>query len=220
MKRYLFLIPILAIAGVLTFVGIKLIPQGLLSFDIKGNSTPTTVTVNGPVILDAIHNMSRLETVSMVITNDQDISKVWGFGGVCQESLTYLGYFTVTAGIDLQDISGADIILESNGVPAKNAVTLRLRPAQILHVELDTQHSRVVHSDVSIISQVCGTQLPAMVLEAQTNLEKIAQASAMQRGIIKMAQDRASFELQKTLLQMGFTSVTVQFNEAYDDQPN
>jgi hypothetical protein len=220
MKRYPVLILILAMVGALIFVGIKLAPQGLLSLYLKGMATPTTVTVNGPVILDAIHNLSRLETVSMVITNDQDISKVWGFGGLCQESLTYLGYYTVTAGVDLQNMAGTDIILEGGGTPAQNAVTLRLRPAQILHVELDTQQSRVVHSDVSLLSQLCGTQLPAMVLEAQTNLEKIAEASALQQGIIKMAQDRASFELQKTLVQMGFTNVTVTFNESFDDQPN
>jgi len=219
MKRYLVLILILAIVGTL-IMGIRSITQGLPLVGVKVITTPTTVTVNGPVILDAIHNLATLETVSMVLANDQDISKVWGLEGLCQESLTYLGYFTVTAGVDLQDIAGTNIILEGNGVPAQTAVTLRLLPAQILHVELDTQRSRVVHSDLSIISQLCGTQLPAMVLEAQTNLEKIVEASAIQQGIIKMAQDQARFVLQKVLLELGFTNVTVQFNESYDDQPN
>jgi hypothetical protein len=84
---------------------------------------------------------------------------------------------------------------------------------------LDTQRSRVVHSNVSILSQFCGTQLPVMVLEAQSNLRTTAEASARQQGIIKMAQDRASFELQKILLQFGYNKVTVQFNEAYSEQP-
>jgi hypothetical protein len=84
-------------------------------------------------------------------------------------------------------------------------------------VELDTQRSRVVHSDVSILSQLCGTQLPAMVLEAQSNLQTTAEASARQQDIIKLAQDRASFELQKVLLLLGYNNVTVQFNEAYGE---
>ena len=156
----------------------------------------------------------------MVIANDQDISRKWGFENFCQENLTYMAYFTVTSGVDLNDVAGTDIILNGSGVPAETKVTLRLPPARILHVELDTQHSRVVHSDPSIISQVCGTQLPAMVTEAQSNLQKTAEATASKQGIIKLAQDRASFELQKFLLKLGFTDVTVEFNEAYDDQPD
>ena len=217
MKRYLVLLLILTLVGVATYVGIQSVGQGFTIPLAKVITTPTTVTVTGPVILDAIHNQSRLETVSMVLANDQDISKSWGLEGACQESLTYLGYFTVTAGVDLEDIAGTDINLEGSGDPAQTAVTLKLPPARILHVELDTQRSRVVHSDASIISQLCGTQLPAMVMEVQTNLRKIAETSASKQGIIKMAQDQASFELRKVLLQLGFTNVTVIFNEAYDD---
>ena len=139
MKRYLFLMLVFAMVGILTFVGIQSIGQKLLLPEVKVITTPTTVTVNGPVILDAIHNQSRLETVSMVLANDQDISKMWGLEGACQETLTYLGYFTVTAGVDLQDMAETDIILACSGVPAQTAVTLRLPPAglvlrQTLHV--------------------------------------------------------------------------------------
>lgn len=217
MKRYLIILLLLAIIGTIAFFGVKSIAQGFPSADVKVITTPTTVTFTGPVILDAIHNQSQLETVSMVLANDQDISKMWGVEGACQESLTYLGYFTVTAGVDLQQLNASDIILGGSGVPAETAVTLRLPPARILHVELDTQRSRVVHTDVSIISQLCGTQLPAMVLEAQSNLQKVAEKSAKDQQIIKLAQDRAAFELQKVLLTLGFSNVTVQFDEAYGD---
>jgi hypothetical protein len=221
MKRYLVILLLLVILVVIIVIGIKSTTPGAIAIpvEIKIITTPTTITDNGPVILKAIRNQSTLETVTMVLANDQDISKVWGIEGACQESLTYLGYFTVTAGVDLQNIAGKDIILEGNGIPSQTAVTLILPPANILHVELDTQRSRVVHSNVSILSQFCGTQLPVMVLEAQSNLRTTAEASARQQGIIKMAQDRASFELQKILLQFGYNKVTVQFNEAYSEQP-
>ena len=219
MKGYRVLLLVLILVGAIILVVINSIPQWLPSpsLEIKVITTPTTVTVDGPVILYAIRNQSRLETVTMVLANDQDISKVWGLEGICHESLTYLGYFTVTAGVDLQNLAETDIILEGNGVPAQTAVTLKLPAAQILHVELDTQRSRVVNSSVSIFSQLCGTQLPAMMLEAQTNLRESAEASARQQEIIKMAQDRASFELQKLMLLLGYTKVNIQFHEVYDE---
>ena len=217
MKRYLVILPLLVILVAIIIIGIKSPQTASLPVEVKIITTPTTITDNGPVILKAIRNQSTLETIKMVIANDQDISKVWGIEGVCQESLTYLGYFTITAGVDLQYITGEDVILQGNGVPSQTKVTLILPPADILHVELDTQRSRVVHSDVSILSQLCGTQLPAMVLEAQSNLQTTAEASARQQNIIKLAQDRASFELQKVLLLLGYNNVTVQFNEAYGE---
>ncbi len=231
MKKILIACLITLFIGASSFLGFKLFEQGIQAIgnwspsifppvEINLVPTPSTTTVTGPAILDAIRNQSRLETVEMVIANDQDISRKWGFQNLCQEDLTYMAYFNVVAGVDLNDIAGTNVILDGSGVPAETKVTLRLPPARILHVELDTQNSRVVHSDASIISQVCGTQLPAMVTEAQANLQKNAEKSALQQGIIAMAQDRATFELQKILLKLGFTNTNVEFNEAYDDQPN
>jgi hypothetical protein len=218
MKRYLVILLLFAIIGAGSLFWINSISQGLPPVDLKALTTPTTVTVSGPVILSAIHSQATLETTSMILANDQDITKTWGLQGACQESLTYLSYYTVTAGVDLQNIAATDIVLDGNGVPAQTAVTLTLRPAEILHVELDTERSRVVHSADSIISQLCGTQLPEMVLEAQTNLRTIAEQSALQQGIIKMAEDQASFEMRKIMLLLGYTNVTVQFKEATGDQ--
>lgn len=219
MKRFLVIFLLLVVLGVIVVLGIKTTMPGSLPVEIKIITTPTTITDNGPVILKAIRNQATLETVTMVLANDQDITKVWGLQGACRESLTYLGYFTVTAGVDLQNIAGKDVIFAGNGVPSQTAVTLILPPANILHVELDTQRSRVIHSDVSILSQLCGTQLPAMVLEAQSNMRVSAEASAREQNIIKLAQDRASFELQKVLQLLGYNNVTVQFNEANSEQP-
>ena len=220
MKRYLFLMTIILIVGLFAFLGLKSAFSGVSGPELKVITTPATFINNGPVILDAIHNQSRLETVEMVLANDQDVTKVWGLEGACRESLTYLGYFTVTAGVDLQGLADSDVVLAENGDRTQTTVTVTLPPASILHTELDTRRSRVVHDDVSIISQLCGTQLPQMVLEAQADLQKIAETSARQQGIIKMAQDRAGFEIQKVLLKLGYSDVIVQFNEAYDDQPD
>lgn len=224
MKTLLFLILVVVIVGTFGYIGLNSIGNMIPSVpeikapEIKVIITPTTVTVSGPVVLHAIRNEARLETTTMVLANDQDISKIWGVEGVCRESLTYLGYFNVTAGVDLQDIPEQSIIMEGSGNPAETTVTIKLPPASIYHVELDTKRSRVVHSNPSILSQFCGTKLPEMVTEAQNNLRKSAEQSAIQQNILAMAQDRASLELKKILLQLGFTKVNIEFSGSANDQ--
>ena len=173
--------------------------------------TPTTIIRSGPIILEAIHAQAKLETISMVFANDQDVSKVWGVAGACRESITYLGYYTVTAGVDLNEITADDIVVDNDGNPALAEVTITIPPAAILHVEPDTQRSRVIHQEPSIISQVCGTKLPDMVLEAQANIQEYSVNAALQKGILQTAQERAGFEIQKLLLTVGYPKVTVRF---------
>jgi hypothetical protein len=172
-------------------------------------TTPTTVAVTGPVILNAIHNQATLETASMSFALDQDLSKTWGVEGVCQESVTYLGYFNVTAGIDLRQIGEGDVVVQKGATLAETAITITLPPADITHLELDTQRSRVVHNQISILSQLCGTHMADMVVEVQSNLQKRAETAALEKDIILMAQDRAGFALQKLLLSAGFSNVTI-----------
>lgn len=213
MRKVFLVILLLAIIGVIGYevlqtTGSPLIP----GFEPKlfTVTTPTTTAVTGPIILDAIQNVAQLETVSMVFANDQDLTRVWGLQSACREGMTYLGYYTVTAGVDLRQITSQNIQVDTTESGKNPAITITLPEASIMHVELDTQRSRVVHHDVSLLSQICGTQLPEMVTEAQANLQKISEQAALQKEILGMAQDRASFELQKLLLNMGFSRVTIQ----------
>ncbi len=203
------IVAILGVAGVFILNSSNLLPTAAL--DLSALRTPTTTAISGPVILEAIQNQAQLETVSMVVANDRDIKRSWGWEGACQESITYLGYFIITAGVDLQNISVSDIAVENGADPKQAAITITLQPASILHVELDTQHSRVVHDELSIISQLCGTQLPEMVMEAQAYTQMMATGTALEEDIINLAQNRAGFELQKMLLNFGFNNTTIQY---------
>jgi hypothetical protein len=210
MRRYIFLLLVLAVVG---FVGLQWLkttmsaPQLPINVDLKVISTPTTVAVTGPVILDSIRNQAKLETVEMTIADDQTLTRTWGFQGACTENVTYLGYYTVTAGIDLQAIKPSDIQVENSPGSTQPKITIKMPPADIQHVVLDPQRSRVIHDDVSIISQICGSQVAEMVTQAQSNIQKLAEASALQKGILHMAQDRANFELQRLLLNAGYSKV-------------
>lgn len=180
-------------------------------------TTPTTTFQSGPVILDAIHTQAKLESVAMVFVNDQDESREWGLEVVgevvCRENITYLGYYTVTAGVDLQQITPSDIFIINDGIPAQASITITLPAATILHIEPDTQRSRVIHKDLSIISQLCGTKLPEMVLEAQVKIEEYARNAALQKDILRMAQEQAGLGLQQLLANIGYPKVYIQYNE-------
>jgi hypothetical protein len=219
MKKLLAWISILA---VLVFFGLQILKSinslPIPSVEVTLITTPTTTTVSGPVVLNAIRNQANLETVSMVFANDLDITKIWGLEGACRETLTYLGYYTVTAGVDLQLLSEENVKVESGDDPLQTEITITLPPATILHVELDTKRSRVVHNQTSILSQICGTRLGEMVMEAQAKIQDIAENSANQKDILKQAQDRASFELQKMLLTLGYANVNVLYDDSYIEQ--
>jgi len=217
MKR---LIPVLILAVLVVIFAVVLV-NAVKPFSL-GNSirivtTPTTTFQSGPVILEAIHTQAKLETVAMVFANDQDVSKGWGLEligeVVCRENITYLGYYTVTAGVDLQEITSADILITNDGIPAQTFITITLPAATLMHVEPDTERSRVVHKNASIISQLCGTKLPEMVLEAQLKIEEYATNAALQKGILRMAQEQAGLELQKLLYKIGYPNVFLQYNE-------
>ncbi len=219
MKRLLALILILLVVAVIGLQLLKSINNlPIPSVGVTLITTPTTTIISGPVVLNAIRNQAKLETVAMVFANDMDITKTWGLEGACRESLTYLGYYTVTAGVDLQQLTEQNVKVDSTGGPPQTEITITLPPASIMHVELDTQRSRVVHNETSIISQICGTKLGEMVMEAQANIQNVAETSANQKDILKLAQDRASFELQKMLLTLGYTKVTVLYDETYTQQ--
>jgi hypothetical protein len=219
MKKFLAWLSILA---VLVFFGLQILKSinslPIPSVDVTLVTTPTTTFVSGPVILNVIRNQANLETVSMVFANDIDITKVWGLEGACRETLTYLGYYTVTAGVDLQLLAEENVTVKNRDDPAQTEITITLPPASILHVELDTKRSRVVHNETSIISQICGTKLGEMVMEAQAKIKNIVETSANQQDILKLAQERASFELQKMLLTMGYARVNVKYDDTYMQQ--
>ena len=211
MKR---LIILFALVALVLFLGLEVlktgIPDPIISLPVNLITTPTTYVFSGPVILEAIRNQARLETISMVLAEDLDLTRVWGVEGVCRETMTYLGYFNVTAGVDLQQITAGDIQIQPGETRAETSIEIRIPAASILHSELDTARSRVVHNDVSLLSQICGTQLPDMVTEAQAEIQKIVVQAAIKKGILEQAQERAGFELQRLLLNTGFSKVTVQ----------
>ncbi len=171
--------------------------------------TPTSILQAGPIIINAVRTHARLETVVMNIVGDYTVTRVSGIAGLCTERIVYLGYYDVTAGVDLAKIQESDITVASIGDPPQTVVTVTLPPAEILSVTLDTQHSRLLLQETPTWIPGCETQVADMTLEAQQKIQQYAEAAARERGILQLARERAGFELQRLLLNTGFPNVVI-----------
>ncbi len=173
--------------------------------------TPTQFVRTGPLVINAIRTRAKLETVIMNFVNDQEITRVGGIGGLCTERITYLAYYDVVAGVDLGKITTASITVTNDGFPDLATITITVPPAEILNVVLDTQNSRLVAQDTPTWIPGCETQVAAMTVEAQQLTQQYAREAAIERGILKMAQEKAGQELKRFLLDAGYWNVNLEY---------
>src|SRR5688500_11617079 len=80
-------------------------------------TSPTSVVKSEPTVIQAIQTQSKLATVIMNIAQDKTLTRDHGVGNICKEEITYLGYFNVTAGIDLSKVNRENILVENDGQP-------------------------------------------------------------------------------------------------------
>lgn len=172
---------------------------------------PTSTFRPGPTVIQAIQREANLETVVMNISGDMTINREHGFLGACSESLTYLGYFNVSAGIDLGEISSANIQATNDGNPDQASVVVTLPAPEILHNELDTTSSRIVAEDTTKWVPGCSHQIADMTVEAQAKLREYAAAAAREQGILRKAETYAGEELQRLLETAGYTNVSIRY---------
>ena len=173
--------------------------------------TPTSVIRSGPTVIQAIQTQSKLATVVMNITQDKTISRSHGIGGVCSEEITYLGYFNVTAGIDLAKITRENILVENDGQPDLAKVTITLPQPEILGNELDTKNSRIVAQQTPKWVPGCSHQIADMTIEAQQKIQSSVADAAREKGILHLAEEKAGFELERMLLNAGYKNVTIRY---------
>lgn len=178
---------------------------------------PTSTFKPGPLVIEAIRRQAKLETVAMFIHNDLTVSREHGLFGACSEELTYMGYFNVTAGIDLAKISADDIQVTNDGYPEQARVIVTMPPAAILHNELDTAKSRIVSQSTPRWVPGCTHQIADMTVEAQNTLRGYAESAALQQDILPKAEEYASQELERLLEAAGYLNVTVR--PSSDHQP-
>lgn len=171
--------------------------------------TATAIVHYGPIVLAAIRTEATLQTYRLTFVNDVDITRPSGIGNICTERIVYLGYYDVTAGVDLNAITEDDIeVVQRNG---EMTVTITLPLAHLTDVTLDTERSRLLVQETPKWVPGCETHVADMTLEAQQGIKGYATEAALQAGILRQAQEKAGFVLQRFLYSTGYPNVVIRY---------
>jgi len=161
-------------------------------------SFSTKVTPSGPVVLQQIQQLSRLETTRyrerVIVKGDTTgILPSW----VAGDRILFVGQGEVVAGIDLSQLEAADVRAEGT------KISIHLPPAIILHTGLDNRQSEVYERQTGIFSKADPTLETKVRIEAEDRIH----AAAMESGILKTAAAKAQETLRPFLNKLGFDDV-------------
>jgi HAMP domain-containing protein len=160
---------------------------------------PTPTVLPDPVtIINQIRPLARLETiqytVEKVITAEvgqESLAPLFG------DKLLFVGHGYVTAGIDLQDISSQDFLVE-DGV-----IRVRLPEAEIFEATLDNDKSYVYDRETGLLTH---GDVNLETTARQAAEQQIRQA-ALEDGILAQAQANAESYMESLLNKLGYSQV-------------
>lgn len=198
---------ILMVLGGFAYAKVSNTPLSLLALLNPGQVR--TVEVSGPLIIQAIQQQAKLSTVEITISEDKTITKNHGILDRCTEEITYLAYYQIAAGVDLEAISLANISEETDGTT--KTIYITLPHAEILTSELDTANSRVVAESYPRWQPGCERHASEIVIEAQQAIRAEAEATALERGILADAENKTRTTLQEILGSAGIDDVQIRF---------
>lgn len=165
---------------------------------------------HGVIILEAIKKEAKLETIQMIERTDNTVEKV---DGLCVDKVRYFGLFTVSAGIDLQEITASDVVVTDNADQSQT-ITITLPPATILHAEPDIANDETVKLVEVQFPWLCryGSQMNQAILDAQNAARADAKTAAIEAGILEEAERQAGVVLQELLKKAGYPNVVIKYS--------
>jgi hypothetical protein len=174
-------------------------PVGEFVRQLMAEATPV-ILPNPVVIIEEINDLARLETTSYSF---QDIIQIErnkdAFWGVFGESLLFVAYGDVIAGVDLAKLGPDDL-----QVTGPESVVVHLPEAEIFVTDLDNDRSYVADRDVGIFT--------GANVELETTVRREAEArmleAAHENDILATAQAEAENVIFSFLENLGFTQVT------------
>jgi hypothetical protein len=161
-------------------------------------ATPV-ILPNPVIIIEEINSLARLETASYAFQDILQIQRneelLWGVFG---ESMLFVAYGDVIAGIDFSQMGPEDIQVVS---PTK--VIVRLPKAEILLSDLDNDRSYVADRDIGLLTRGDSQLETRIRQEAEARMVE----SAMENGILEMADEEAQAFMISFLVQLGFQEI-------------
>ncbi len=201
-----FLILVIIAVGIGSYVGFN-VYQGAKSVtdpvrdlirQLVVEATPV-ILPNPVVIVEEINSLSRLETSAysfqdiLQIERNQDL-----LFGVFGESLLFVAYGDVIAGVDLSRLTREDLQVVS---PTK--VIVRLPEAEIFLTDLDNDRSYVANRDIGLLTKGNSELETKIRQEAEDRMLEAALAN----GILENANEEARNFMVNFLGQLGFTEI-------------
>ena len=197
---------VIVLAGMFAYGLVSTYTQEVVSNDpivslvrrITAQATPV-ILPDPTTIVREVTQLARLETASFagekVIKSERNTDQLWGIFG---ESLVFVAYGEVIAGIDLQKMEEGDI-----QVVDPTTVMVHLPDAEIFIATLDNQRSYVVDRDVGLFTGA-DPELETQVRQAG---EAAVLEAAMEFGILQTADENAQEYMENFLHGLGFETV-------------
>lgn len=160
---------------------------------------PTPTILPDPVtIINQIRPLARLETiqytVEKVITAEVGQDSLAPLFG---DRLLFVGHGYVTAGIDLQNITSQDLVIETG------MIKVRLPKAEIFDATLDNDKSYVYDRETGMLTH---GDINLETTARQAAEDQIRQA-AIEDGILAQAQTNAETFMESLLNKLGYPQV-------------
>jgi hypothetical protein len=173
-------------------------PVGDLVRQLVVEATPA-ILPSPAMIVQEIRSEPRLETTVYsfqdVLQIDRNRDLLWGAFG---ESLLFVAYGQVRAGIDMTQLQPSDL-----QVVNPTTVMVHLPDAEIFVIDLDNERSYVANRDVGFLARA-DAQLETMIRqEAESRMLE----AALESGILAQADQEAERFISQFLNALGFTEV-------------
>ncbi|UCG22775.1 MAG: DUF4230 domain-containing protein [Chloroflexota bacterium] len=188
------------VVGVSTARGVRAVsdPVGELVRQLVVDATPV-ILPNPVMIIEEINSLARLETASYsfqdILQIERNQDSLFGLFG---ESLLFVAYGDVIAGVDLSKMGTEDL-----QVVGPTKVIVRLPAAELFVTDLDNERSYVADRDIGLLTKGDSELETLIRQEADARMEETALSS----GILDMADEEAQNVLRGLLTELGFEEI-------------
>ena len=155
----------------------------------------------GPTVVDSVKAISQLATVEMVeyTTIEKGNDRGW-LNWAKGDRIFMFAAARIGAGVDLSRMGVDSFQVDED----TGDVTVRLPSPQILFVEVDNNATRVFDRDTGFFT----SGDPRLESDARAAAEDVLVQSALDRGILQIAEDNAETALREFLAGLGYERIT------------
>jgi hypothetical protein len=172
-------------------------------------TSSVTVVRPTPDVLIAVRDLARLESASFHMERVIDLtdkqSKLWGMLST-EDAILLVAVAEVTAGIDLQKLTAADVVVD----PARRTARINLPAPEVLHAALDNDKTYVHSRKTGTLAE----RRENLETRARKEAERTLIESARQAGLLNRASENARRTVEALVHSLGYDKVEVTVRSA------